>query len=77
MHCFLDLTFCLWSILTLVLGHAGIVVRFMNGHVEGNGIRDPLSANNLIQQVRIGIHPVQDPPPISFPVLHCCGLPVK
>ena len=31
--------------------HAGIVVRFMNGTVEGNGIRDPLSANNLIQQV--------------------------
>ncbi|MCJ1368417.1 hypothetical protein MMC16_007559 [Acarospora aff. strigata] len=29
----------------------GIVVRFMNGTVEGNGIRDPLSANNLIQQV--------------------------
>lgn len=30
----------------------GIVVRFMNGHVEGNGIRDALSANNLIQQVQ-------------------------
>ena len=30
---------------------AGIVVRFMNGHVEGNGIRDPMSANNLISQV--------------------------
>lgn len=31
--------------------HAGIVVRFMNGNIEGNGIRDPMSANNLIQQV--------------------------
>ncbi|DBA80737.1 hypothetical protein WJX77_006553 [Trebouxia sp. C0004] len=30
----------------------GIVVRFMNGHVEGNGIRDPMSANNLISQVQ-------------------------
>lgn len=30
----------------------GIVVRFMNGHVEGNGIRDALTANNLIQQVQ-------------------------
>ena len=37
----------------LLPGHvaAGIVVRFMNGTVEGNGIRDALSANNLIQQV--------------------------
>ena len=32
---------------------AGIVVRFMNGHVEGNGIRDAMTANNLIQQVCI------------------------
>ena len=23
----------------------------MNGNIEGNGIRDPMSANNLIQQV--------------------------
>lgn len=30
----------------------GIVVRFMNGHAEGNGIRDAMSANNLIQQVQ-------------------------
>ncbi|MCJ1305917.1 hypothetical protein MMC08_008734 [Hypocenomyce scalaris] len=30
----------------------GIVVRFMNGHVEGNGIRDAMTANNLIQQVQ-------------------------
>lgn len=35
----------------LPLVFAGILVRFMNGPVEGNGIRDAMSANNLIQQV--------------------------
>lgn len=35
--------------------HAGIVVRFMNGNLEGNGVRDPMSANNLIGQVRTAL----------------------
>ena len=30
----------------------GILVRFMNGQLEGNGIRDSASAGNLISQVR-------------------------
>ena len=27
-------------------------VRFMNGNTEGNGITDPMSANNLVGQVQ-------------------------
>lgn len=27
----------------------------MNGNIEGNGIRDPMSANNLVQQVCIAL----------------------
>ncbi len=30
----------------------GILVRFMNGTTEGNGIRDSMSAGQLISQVR-------------------------
>ena len=40
---------------------AGIVVRFMNGHVEGNGIRDAMTANNLIQQVCVDSKTVRKP----------------
>jgi len=29
----------------------GILVRFMNNNVEGNGIRDANSATNLVSQV--------------------------
>ena len=31
---------------------SGIVVRFMNSNIEGNGIRDAASASALVQQVR-------------------------
>ncbi len=30
----------------------GIIIRFMNCNVEGNGIRDSVSAANLVQQVQ-------------------------
>ena len=33
----------------------GISVRFMNGPVEGNNIKSAAEANNLLQQVSIGL----------------------
>lgn len=30
----------------------GIIIRFMNSSTEGNGIRDTVSAANLVQQVQ-------------------------
>ena len=43
-------------VVSLSVVSAGIVVRFMNGHTEGNGVRDAMSANNLIQQVYCTAH---------------------
>ncbi|KAK9799327.1 hypothetical protein WJX73_002748 [Symbiochloris irregularis] len=37
---------------TCLFDDDGIQVRFMNGSVEGNGIRDTVSAGNLVQQVQ-------------------------
>jgi hypothetical protein len=37
----------------------GIIIRFMNSNVEGNGIRDSVSAANLVQQVQFnGLTPL-------------------
>jgi hypothetical protein len=50
-------------------------VRFMNNNVEGNGIRDAGSAQQLISQVQFnGMTCVSgplspDPHPLSFPVV--------
>ena len=37
---------------TCLFDEDGILVRFMNSNVEGNGIRDTVSAQNLVGQVQ-------------------------